>query len=306
VETLVDAAERTGEARYLELVRAFLDAQDRRGWTRDWFDDEAWMAVALLRAHDATHDGAYLDRAAALVDDIFRSAPDGSCCGTDAGGLWWDRQHTQKATASNAVPVIAAARLFERTGDARWLDHARDSYRFWLDHMVDGNGQVVDHVLTSGERVWWRFSYDGGALLGAALALHHATGEASYLADARRLAAFLISAQTRPTAAGAVLFDGASCNGDCDAFKGITHRYLAALAAAAPDVPGLDALLADDAEAAWSIARDPATDTFGTDWGAPAGPWTSLAAQTSAAIVLELEAARSRARPQGTAAVAPR
>jgi predicted alpha-1,6-mannanase (GH76 family) len=295
LETLVDAAERTGEARYLDVVRAFVAAQDRRGWTREWFDDEAWMAVALLRAHEATGDGTYLDRAAALVDDVFRSAPDGSCCGDTPGGLWWDRPHSQKATASNAVPVIAAARLFERTGDRRWLAAARGAYAFWRDHMVADDGQVVDHVLPSGERVWWRFSYDGGALLGAALSLHRATGEAAYLDDARRLAVFLVAAQTRPTPAGAVLFDGASCDGDCDAFKGIAHRYLAALAEVA-DVPGLPALLAADAEAAWSVARDPASGLFGVDWGAPAGSRASLAAQTSAVTALGVEATRAATR----------
>jgi predicted alpha-1,6-mannanase (GH76 family) len=278
-------------------VRAFVSAQDGRGWTRDWFDDEAWMAVTLLRAHDLTRDRAFLDRAAALVKDIFESAPDGSCCGADAGGLWWDRPHTEKATASNAVPVIAAARLFERTGEPRWLEDARQAYGFWRDHMVDASGQVVDHVLPSGERVWWRFSYDGGALVGAALALHHATGEARYLADARRFAAFLLSAQTRSTPLGPVLFDGASCAGDCDAFKGIAHRYLSALVAAAPDVPGVPALLAADADAVWTLARDPSTGTFGVDWGGPAGAVTSLAAQASAAMVLNLEAARSGPRP---------
>jgi predicted alpha-1,6-mannanase (GH76 family) len=297
LETIVDAAERTGEARYLDVVRAFVAAQDGRGWTRDWFDDEAWMAVALLRAHDLTRDRVFLERAAALVVDIFASAPDGSCCGADAGGLWWDRPHTQKATASNAVPVIAAARLYERTGEARWLDDARRAYGFWRDHMVAASGQVVDHVLPSGERVWWSFSYDGGALLGAALALHHATGEAPYLADARRFAGFLLSAQTRSTSFGPVLFDG-----DCDAFKGIAHRYLSELAAAAPDVPGLPALLAADADAVWTIARDPSTGTFGVDWGGPASAVTSLAAQASAAMVLNLEAARSGPRPAPLAA----
>lgn len=301
VEALVDAAERTGERRYLDVVRAFVDAQDRRGWLRDWFDDEAWMAVALLRAHDATGDRALLDRAVALVDDVFRFAPDATCCGAAPGGLWWDRRHTQKATASNAVPVIAAARLYERTGDARWLAHARDAYRWWYDHMVDARGQVMDHVRPSGEQVWWRFSYDGGALIGAALALHRATGEAGYVADARRLAGFLVSAQTRATPVGAVLYDGPTCDGDCDAFKGITHRHLAALAAVAPDVPGLAALLAADGEAAWAIARDPATGTFGVDWGAPAGAVTSLAAQVSAVTVLEVEAARAGARGEANA-----
>jgi predicted alpha-1,6-mannanase (GH76 family) len=140
-------------------------------------------------------------------------------------------------------------------------------------------------------------AYDGGAMVGAALALHRATGEPAYLADARRLAAFLVAEQTRPTPFGNVLFDGATCSGDCDQFKGIAHRYLAALAGAEPELPGLAALLHADADAVWSLARDPATGTFGVDWGAPPGARTSLAAQTSAATVLNLAASAQRATP---------
>jgi predicted alpha-1,6-mannanase (GH76 family) len=255
------------------------------------------MAVALLRAHELTGEQAYLGRAAWLVDDIAANASDGSCCGAQPGGLWWDRAHTQKATASNAVPSIAAARLFERTGEQRWLDFARSTYAFWREHMVDaGSFQVADHVRPSGEKVWWGFTYDGGAMIGAALALHAATGEAGYLADARRFAAFVLERETRPTPVGAVLFDGASCSGDCDQFKGITHRYLAALAEVDAGVPGLVPLLRADAEAVWTIARDPAAGIFGVDWGAPSGAGTSVSAQSSAAMVLNIEAAAGGAR----------
>ena len=303
LDVVLDAAERTGARRYLDVVHAFTEAQDRRGWTRDYFDDEAWMAVALLRAYDLTGDAAHLGRAAALVDDIARNAVDRTCCGSEPGGLWWDRAHRQKATASNAVPAIAAARLFERTGEARWLDLARTAYGWWLAHMVDAaTAQVADHVLPGGERVWWRFSYDGGAMIGAALALRRATGDDAYLADARRLAAFLVAEQTRATPFGPVLFDGTGCDGDCDQFKGIAHRYLSALAEVDPEVPGLVALLRADGEAAWALARDPASGTFGVDWGAAPGARTSLAAQASAAMTLNVEAAR--AAPAGAAEVA--
>jgi predicted alpha-1,6-mannanase (GH76 family) len=297
LDAVLDAAERTGAPRWLDLARTIVAAQERRGWMKDFFDDEAWMALALMRVHDLTGDPAHLSRARALVEDIAANAADSTCCGAAPGGLWWDRAHTQKATASNAVPVIAAARLFERTGDGRWLDFARRTYAWWLENMVDpATSQVADHVRPSGEKVWWTFTYDGGAMVGAALALHRATGEPGYLDDARRLAAFVLARETRPTPFGAVLFDGASCSGDCDQFKGIAHRYLAALAEVDPSVPDLVPLLRADAEAVWEIARDPATGTFGVDWGAPAGAHTSISAQSSAAMALNLEAAASGVR----------
>jgi predicted alpha-1,6-mannanase (GH76 family) len=187
---------------------------------------------------------------------------------------------------------MVAAGLYERTGEQRWLALARSTYATWRGLMVSHSGQVADHLLPSGEKVLWSFTYNQGAMIGAALALRSATHDDAYLADARLYAGFVLAAQTRQTPFGPVLFDGPSCSGDCDAFKGIAHRNLSDLAAADGAVSGLAALLSADAEAAWSIARDPSSGTFGVDWGArPASP-ASLASEVSAAAALEAEAAR--------------
>ena len=87
------------------------------GWTREYFDDMNWAVLALLSAHDAAaaagdtsaaHD--YLNGAGnSTARNIFGSmggrpfpqtvvsAWDARDCG---GGVFWDRNRTQKATAS--------------------------------------------------------------------------------------------------------------------------------------------------------------------------------------------------------------
>jgi len=72
-------------------------------------------------------------------------------------------------------------------------------------------------------------------MIGAALALHQATGEAAYLDDAQAIAAFLVYHQVAPTPLGDVLADAGACTGDCRQFKGIAYRYLAALEEEASD-----------------------------------------------------------------------
>jgi predicted alpha-1,6-mannanase (GH76 family) len=291
LDAVLDGVERNGP-RDAALVAEFYDAQERRGWRRDWFDDECWMALALLRAHDLLGDPRYLARAVSLAQDVATSAADAGCCGDAPGGLWWDRAHTQKATAANAGAALLAARLWERTGEARWLAFARGTYAWWRAHMVDAaSGRVADHLDRSGAKVWWTFTYDAGLMVGAAVALHRATGEEAYLDDARRMAAFVVAAETRPTPLGDVLSDGPSCAGDCHAFKGIAHRYLSALAAVDPRVPGLAPLLAADAAALWTLARDPRTGSFAVDWGGPPSA-PSFAADCAAATALARDAAR--------------
>ncbi|UJR80492.1 glycoside hydrolase family 76 protein [Sandaracinus amylolyticus] len=293
-DALLDGVERTDGRRYRGLVASFALGQSRRGWSSDYYDDENWMALALIRAFDLTGDRGYLDRAQQLFGDI-EAAWDTTCCGANPGGIWWDRAHTQKATASNGGPVITAVRLHARTGDAQYLAFARMAYAYWREHMVDPEtGQVWDHVAPDGAITRWKFTYNEGVMIGAALALLEATGETRYLDDARTFARFMREHETVTTDLGPVLSDGddASCRGDCQQFKGIGHRYLDALQTVDPD-DAIAALLRASADSLWTRARDPETGHFGTDWtAAPSGDGASISQMSAAITALSLDASR--------------
>ncbi len=285
-DAVLDGAERTRGARFAGWIEGLYLAQDARGWSRDFYDDENWMTLALVRAYDLRGDTKYLDRAKALYADI-EAAWDTSCCGAHPGGIWWDRPHTQKATASNAGPVIAGVRLAARTGDAHYLAFAEQVYAYWLANMVDpATHAVIDHITTAGALVRYRFTYNEGLVIGAAVELYGATHDAKYLADAHAVAGYMLAAETTATADGSVLFDGtnAHCGGDCQQFKGIGYRYLAALQALDPR-PEYASVLAASANAAWDLARD-ASDRFAPDWAGPTVAATSIDAQSSAAMAI--------------------
>lgn len=95
---------------YAAYVEMMYDAQDAIGWYRDYYDDMNWMSMALLRAHTFLQDDKYLETAQSLFTEI-EGAWDTTCCGSHKGGIWWDTAHSQKASASNAGPVV---RLAER------------------------------------------------------------------------------------------------------------------------------------------------------------------------------------------------
>ncbi len=291
-ESLLDTVERNHGARFAGWPAALAAAQRSRGFSRNWYDDENWMTLALLRAYDLTGDESLLDEAKTLYADI-EAGWDTSCCGSAPGGIWWDRAHTQKATAANAGPVIAGVRLAARTGDTSTLAFAQKVYAYWRAHMTDATtGEVFDHELPTGAAVKWNFTYNEALMIGAALALYDATGDAGALADAQRYASFMLAHQTRATASGDVLYDGtnASCGGDCAQFKGIGARFLAALDEAAPSTP-VHELLAGSAGAIWNTAR--ASDgRFATDWIEAPTATTLVAAQASAVAGLNAYAAR--------------
>jgi predicted alpha-1,6-mannanase (GH76 family) len=290
LDAVEDGVERTHGIRFAGWIEGLYLAQDAIGWSRDFYDDENWMTLALLRAYDLTGDARYLARAKALYADI-EAAWDTTCCGAHPGGIWWDRPHTQKATASNAGPVIAGVRLAARTGDARYLAFAQQAYDYWLTTMVDpGTHAVVDHVTSAGAMVHYRFTYNEGLVVGAATELYRATRDPGYLATAHAVAGHVLAAEAEPTREGSVLFDGtnAGCMGDCQQFKGIAYRYLAELQETDPR-DDYAAVLAASAHAAWDLARG-GTGLFAPDWAGPIVTSTSLDAQSSAAMAIALYA----------------
>lgn len=282
-DAVLDGVERTHGAKFKGDVARFFDAQARRGFRRDFFDDENWMALALIRAHDLTGERRYLDKAEELVADIMQTGWE------DGKGIWWDRAHSSRATASNFGPVIAATRLFTRTHHAEYRTFAMKAYGFWYAHMVDRTThQVADHEQRDGKVLWWKFTYNEGLAIGASTALYGITQDSRYLDHAEGFAAFMISHEVTVTRFGDVLFDGAGCSGDCDAFKGIGYRYLLGLYEIDRTHTEYAKVLQASADAVWGIARSPKSTTFSSDWAGPSARKTSLAADASAVMALNL------------------
>ena len=304
LDAVLDAAARHPGGSFAGWIETLYLAQEARGWQSNFFDDQNWMALALLRAHEMTGDARYLERARVLALEVV-GAWDQTCCGDRPGGVWWDRAHTQKATAVNAGAALTAARMAMATGDQAWLEQARRIYRYWRDEMVDPDShQVYDHIESDGSVVKWRFTYNEGLMIGAAVAMWQATGEAGYLDDAHAIASYLVYQEVAPTPLGDILVESGACSGDCRQFKGIAYRYLAELERVASDGPRYRAVLDASAYSLWEIARDPDTNMFGVDWAsAPsAGVPVSIQQQSSATMALNLHAALLDPAPDGAPA----
>ncbi len=144
--------------------------------------------------------------AQALFDDIMQNGWDETCCGSTPGGVWWDTAHTQKATASNAGPVIAGVLLHQLApgGCDKCLSFAQMVYDFWWQHMVNATShQVCDHMDAHGQQLWWRFTYNEGLMIGAGISLWQATGNVTYLQQSQQVAAFQLANEVANTSAGA-------------------------------------------------------------------------------------------------------
>ena len=278
-DALMDGVERTGGQQYFGLIESFYEGQNARGWTNGYYDDECWMTMTLARAYDLTGAPKYLDQATALYADIM-GGWDTTCCGSSPGGMWWDKAHTQKATAANAGAALAGARLYQRTGNAAYLSFAQQVYSYWNANMVNPSTfQVCDHLNPDGSKTWWRFTYNEGLMIGASVELNEATGNPSYLATARNIAGFMVNNEVTATAYGFALYDGSNtgCSGDCHEFKGPAYRYLMRLYAKDTTKGQYYSVLKASADALWNLSLNATSTVFSVNW---AGPSQSAVAQS--------------------------
>jgi predicted alpha-1,6-mannanase (GH76 family) len=190
----------------------------------EYYDDMEWMALACLRAHNATGDAAFLDATVLLWTDIQGAW---NLSGANGGLAWRKTQLDYKNTPANAPAVILAARLYRLNKKATDLEWAKRIYTWLRATLVDPTtGLVWDGINREGNGQidkGWKFTYNQGIFIGAALELYKITGEQSYLSDAIHTADYAIS---NFTINGILRPEG---KGDAGLFKGILIRYLAIL-----------------------------------------------------------------------------
>ncbi|MBX9243866.1 glycoside hydrolase [Actinotalea ferrariae] len=312
LDVRLDAHLRTGEpARLTQAVQTHGNLVERNGGSlfNDYFDDMLWFALATLRLWQVTGEARYLDEVRAIWDHVMEHG------WNDDGGTslaWRKQQLYYKNTPANGPLAILSARLHEVDDDAvdgvarPYLATARTAFDWITATLVDETGFVEDGINREQDGridTQWRFTYNQGLYVGAAVELHRATGDEQYLRAAVRTAKRALE-----TLATDGVFRDEGEGGDEGLFKGVYYRYLGCL---------LDVLPPDD-DAAGRLREFVATSVgalirtsgregvilAGDDWTAPPSGTLRYSTQLSAIMALEV-AARHRvgADPQATVAV---
>ncbi|MFD2615033.1 glycoside hydrolase family 76 protein [Paenibacillus gansuensis] len=302
VDVLTDGFKRTGEQRYADRLAALYDGLLKRNggvWPNELYDDMQWMALAWLRAYQATGVERYKGAALVLWEDIQTGWNDH--CG---GGIAWQKsQLDYKNTPANAPAAILAARLYREFGRDEDLEWAKRIYAWQKANLVDPEtGFVWDGMNRVGDGAIdkdWKFTYCQGVYVGAGVELYRATGERAYLDDAKRSA---LAAEAELTdASSGVLPDEE--DGDGGLFKGVLVRYWAELALEEPASSEAAALIERNAAALWTSGRDASRTVFSTDWTAAPSERVTLSTQLSGIKLLERAAELEKAGLIGAAGV---
>ncbi|MFN8514702.1 MAG: glycoside hydrolase family 76 protein [Chloroflexia bacterium] len=216
-----------------------------------YYDDNAWIGLALIRLAELARDESAVADAArvfAFVASGWDDAPDHA----QPGGIFWTMQpHIRdRNTCSNGPTALLALRLYEATGERAYLEWGRRLFG-WVERALrdPADGLYWDHIKPDGaiERTKW--SYNQGTMLGSAALLARVDDDAALLGRAREIA----------LAALAHYAEGDRLWGQDPAFNGIFFENLHLLGEVAGDHGFYREVLAAYAQRAWAPGRDPRT-----------------------------------------------
>ena len=219
LDTLVDAQVRDPKADRVESIRRQIRGHLTRNngrWTNNYYDDMAWLALALERAGRLA--GVPNPKAlGTLTDQLVNSwSP------AEGGGIPWRKQDKFFNAPANGPAGIFLARydnVSRATQMADWID----------DTLIDPETHLVFDGIKAGSLVRAQYTYCQGVVVGLETELAVRTGDSRHVTRVARL----VDAIAENMAPDGVL-KGAG-GGDGGLFAGITARYLAQAAAELPD-----------------------------------------------------------------------
>ncbi|KAI3540619.1 glycosyl hydrolase [Colletotrichum abscissum] len=262
-----------------------MSAQGFPNFINEFYDDEGWWALGLIRAYDVTQNQDYLDMAVRIFADM-KTGGNTNC----NGGIYWSKDRKYVNAIANELYLSVAASLANRiSGDkASYLKIATDQWTwFKATGMINAQGTINDgldgNCKNNGANVW---SYNQGVVLGGLVELSKANGDKSVLTDATNIAKAAIKQLADDNG---ILHDTCepNCGSDGNQFKGIFVRNLRYLQEAAPN-NDFKTFITKNADSNWNANRDSA-GKMGVVWSGPAqgvsGPTHSSALDSIVAAV---------------------
>ena len=243
---------------------------ERRGFTQfvnEYYDDEGWWALGLIRSYDVSANKEYLEAAIRVFDDMQTGT--GTPCN---GGIYWNKDRKYVNAISNELYLAVAASLARRAP-------RNDTYRMiavnqW--NWFEGSGMINAHNLindglggdckNNGLQTW---SYNQGVVLGGLVELFQLTLDTKYIEKATNIATAAITALSDRngilTETDKCELAPSHCGSDGQQFKGVFIRNLRYLYDLAPSQTFKNFIL-HNADSIWKNNRNE-NNLLGVAWG---------------------------------------
>ncbi len=248
MDVIIDAYERTGNSKYsamfpiwFEGIKLQNDGGYTDGYTNDFYDDEAWVALTMTRLYTVTKEDRYLTVAKQLYQDIIGGWNEEYL----GGGIAWRKSTPEgKNACINGPASLLGFKLYAATGNSDYADFALKVYDWTRENLFDpGSGQVYDNIDgVTGTVNKWDFTYNQGTVMASAYAAYQYTGNDLYLKDARRAANYTITSSSfLDSSINAIMRENGNIpdTGDSGLFRAVFFRYF------------YDIVDSDDFDSAW-------------------------------------------------------
>jgi hypothetical protein len=149
-----------------------------------FYDDNEWIALGFIQRRYMS--GTSLRRAAEIFDLIVHGW-DTDAAHPAPGGVFWTQApwSQDRNTVSNAPGAEVGLHLYLATRRSYHLEWAKRMYEWVRRWMLAPNGLYWDHIDLAGTIEKTQWSYNQGVMIGAGVLLYRATGDRTYLAQAR-------------------------------------------------------------------------------------------------------------------------
>ena len=260
LDCLVDAQVRDPQPERIKRIERQVRGHRIRNtgrWINDYYDDMAWLALALERAGRL----AGVERPSALhkLADQFLN----SWVPEDGGGIPWRKQDQFFNAPANGPAGIFLARYDDRLRRAQQMAD-------WIDEtLIDPETHLVFDGVKAGSLVRAQYTYCQGVVLGLEVELAARTEDEHHAQRVHRLVAAVREHMTKDG-----VIQGAG-GGDGGLFGAITARYLALVATTLPERTAEDAtaratakeLVLASAQSAWDYRQTvDGLPLFGAFW----------------------------------------
>ena len=180
---------------YLEKVDSYwnpegpvpgYDVQPNKTNDQDrYYDDNAWMVMALVESYEITKNPKWLKRAEQSLAYVLSGEDDKL-----GGGIYWkEREKTSKNTCSNAPSAVACLAVFSKNKDPDLLKKAKTIYNWTKKSLEAEDALYWDNIRLDGSIEKTKWSYNSALMLRTAKELANITKEKIYKQDADKLEA---------------------------------------------------------------------------------------------------------------------
>ena len=194
----VDPANMQRLKAYLEKVDTYwnpqgpipgYDVQPNKTHNQDrYYDDNAWMVMALVESYEITQNSRWLKRAEAALTYVLSGEDDKL-----GGGIFWkEREKTSKNTCSNGPSAVACLAVYAKNQDPNLLKKAEQIYAWTRKNLQAPDGLYWDNIKLDGTVEKTKWSYNSALMLRTAKELSRCTKHPTYQQDAEGLEAACI------------------------------------------------------------------------------------------------------------------